>query len=182
MIMDSHHQLTLEERKKIEELLDRGWSATKIANILKKSRSGIYKEIQRNSDNQKYDAVTAHEKALKRGKNKGRITKINENNELLDYISREILVNKKSVKMIVHELKCIEKFPNLSANTIYSYIDKGMIVGVSRETLRGNFTKMFSNGLIRLPNWVREKTDFEDGDLFEVIIEDSDTVTLRKAK
>ena len=175
------NQLTLEERKKIEELLKNGCSITKISKILGKSRSGIYKEIERNGDDNKYDAVIAHKRTLERATNKGKITKIREDSEILDYISNEILVKKKSVKMIAHELENT-KFENLSVNTIYSYIDKGMIAGVSRETLRCNFTKMFSNGLIRLPNWVREKTDFEDGDLFEVIIEDSDTVTLRKAK
>lgn len=175
------NQLTLEERKKIEELLKSGCGIAEISNILGKSRSGIYKEIERNGDDGKYDAVIAHKRALKRATNKGKIIKVKKDSEVLDYISSEILVKRKSVKIIAHELENTN-FPNLSVRTIYNYIDRGMITGVSRETLKGNLTKMFSNGLIRLPNWVREKTDFADGDSFEIIIKDSDTVILRKVR
>lgn len=41
---------------------------------------------------------------------------------------------------------------------------------------------MFSDGLIRLPNWVRENTGFIDGDLFEIIIEDENKIILERVK
>lgn len=179
--MKGYNQFTFEERTQIEKLLSEGYNVPLIAQILGRSKSGIYHEIQRNTNTNKYDAVTAHEKASARAKNIGKKKIISEGADVLNYISKQILIERKSVRTIADDLPD-SNFPRLCVNTIYNYINSGMIPGVSMDSLKNDTTKMYSNGLLRIPSWVRDKTDFADGDIFEISIVDSDTVIFKRIK
>ena len=146
---------------------------SKIAIILQKSRSGLYSELKRNTVNGKaYDAISAQKLADERASNKGNVLKINNRMDVLQFISRQILEEHKSVESISHEL-LEHNMPNLSVKTIYSYIDKNIVPGVSRDNLKSNMTTMYSDGIIRIPNHIRKQANIADGDSFEVQITDT---------
>lgn len=178
--MNHYSQFNFEDRKKLQELLLEGEKITEIAKVLGKSRSGVYKELERNTDNGEYNAVAAQEKSMKRAENKGNSLKIEGNKDILNYISHKILVENKSVKEISEALFEDTENPYLSVKTIYNYIDKGIIPGVSRDSLKNNTTKMFSDGLIRIPNKTKSENNFNDGDLFEILIANNNTIILKK--
>ena len=52
----------------------------------------------------------------------------------------------------------------LTKTTIYSAIDRGLIPNVTREILYTRNATVFSDGMIHLPKWVREKLSINDGD------------------
>lgn len=173
------NHFTFEERKKLQELLQKSYKVTEIAQMMGKSRATIYNELNRNSENKDmYDATTAQKLHISRISNRGVELKIKNNTDVLYYISAKILEEHKSVPTIALELQATN-LPHLSANTIYSYIDRGIIPSVSRTELKSNTTTMFSDGSIRIPNWVREKYGFSDGDMFE-FLPDEETIILKK--
>ena len=61
-----YHHLTYDQRCQIQTLKERGDSIEKIAETLKVHRSSIYREITRNSQNNKYEYKQANKKALNR--------------------------------------------------------------------------------------------------------------------
>ena len=67
---------------------------------------------------------------------------------------------------------------SISAVSIYSAIDAGLIPGVTRESLRPDTVKMFSGGNIIIPAWVREEYELKDGDLFRIEISKNGIITL----
>ena len=56
--------------------------------------------------------------------------------------------------------------------TIYSAIDRGLIPNVTRESLYTRNATVFSDGMIHLPKWVREKLSINDGDNLLVEVDD----------
>ncbi len=72
------------------------------------------------------------------------------------------------------------KVHSVSRNTIYKAIDEGNIPGVTRESLNKTTTNMFSNGLLRVPDWAKDQQGFCDGDVFELDISIANQVTFRK--
>lgn len=54
-----------------------------------------------------------------------------------------------------------------------------MIPNVTRECLRKNYTKVFSNGLIQLPKRVKEQLQIKSGDLLEFKIEDNKIIFIK---
>jgi IS30 family transposase len=76
--------LTFEERKCIERMLKEGIGKRAIARILKRSHSSILQEISRNqmSYEKSYEAETAHERFLKRQNKKGKVKKLEKDEDL----------------------------------------------------------------------------------------------------
>ena len=68
----------------------------------------------------------------------------------------------------------------LSVNTIYSAIDNGLIPGVTRNSLHPTKAKMFSNGMVCIPKWIREEFGFHDGDSFSVEVQKDGAILFRK--
>ena len=92
------------------------------------------------------------------------------NPQLAEHIASLILNRKLSPEKIVDELREYET-GSISIQTIYHSIDKGLIPGVTRESLHTDTVTVFSDGQICIPKWGRNLLDISDGDKlhFEVI-------------
>ncbi len=180
--MKKNSHLTLESRHKIKQLMDDQCPIKLIADNLGVSRGTIYNEINLNSlPDGTYDPEYAEiQSSLRRNHIKAKTEKFP---ALADFIAEKILVDHLSVEQI-SAMICADKdnFPDqtICQGSIYNSIKKGLIPGVTMETYKSNRTKMFSNGLLRLPNWVKEQTNFVDGDEFEIDISVENQITFRK--
>ena len=168
-------RLSYEERKQIELMLNNGYSVTFIANALKKTHQAIYHELKRCKSCSNYNADYAQQDYIKRNADNGRTPTLKIDQKLAHYISKLILEDSLSLVDILKRLR-EENYPNSpsSKTTIYSAIDEGSIPNVNRETLllKRKKTHMFSNGLIKIPKWIREKLDLQDNDDLNIDIVD----------
>jgi IS30 family transposase len=87
--MSSYNQLTQKERFRLHGHLNTGKSVAKIAQILGKHRSTIYREIKRNSYHQNYLPDTAHKKYVRR-RNRQRKSKIRAHSSLFWYVAQKL--------------------------------------------------------------------------------------------
>lgn len=176
--------LTNEKRKKIKIMLEYGASIQSIAKEIGTCRQTVYNELRRGkNENGIYDPQYAERVYQTQQGNKGRTAILASNQELALHISRLILLHHYSPERIINILKddpCITLNIPLSVNTIYSAIDNGLIPGVTRDSLRTNETKMFSNGMVCIPKWIREEFDFRDGNIFSVEVQEDGTILLHK--
>ena len=160
-----YKRITFEERKVIEKLLKEGYCALYIANFLNRSNPSIYYELKRCKCIGNYSADYAQLDSMKRNVNKSKRPILEIDKELAQYISTLILKEELSAVDIVRRLTA-EGYVNapLSKNTIYAAIDNGLIPSVNRKTLllKRKKTHMFSNGLIKIPKWIREELDIRD--------------------
>ena len=176
--------LTYESRKKIKRLYDKGLSVQEIADEIGVCKNTIYNELKRSSDDcGNYDPQHAEELFQERQQTKGRQRLLATNRELAQYIADSILKEHYSPEQILKNLK--EDPPSnavelKSVNTIYAAIDNGLIPGGTRASLRSCETKMFSNGMICIPRWMREHLQLQDGDSFHLEIIDSGIITITK--
>lgn len=137
--------LTYEERFYIEKELKKGTSPTKIAEILGKHFTTIYKEIEKgtvtflNSDlttREEYCADAAQAVTEKRGHNKGIMYKLTGNGQLLSRIATLIKDRHYSPYAVLQTLK--KESPDsltMCETTLYKYIHLGLIPGVSDKDL-----------------------------------------------
>ncbi len=162
-----YSRLALKERLYICEQLVQKTPVIQIAQNIKHNISTVYREIRRGTVKGKYDPYLADEKvkAINRCKGaKGIISK-----EVAEIISQLILNEALSPEKVIIRLREMNlnfEVPT-STRTIYSAIDKGIIPNVSRSDLHKNktTTHVFSNGMIRIPKWIIEKTNIKDGDI-----------------
>lgn len=179
--MKHYIRLSYSDRQVIEQMLNSGVSVDKIAIHLNRHRSSIYREISLGKKDGKYSAEVAQEYALMQQKEKGRPTLLEANPNLCKYISRLILEDKLSPAKIVQKLKD-EGYSYPSAyHTIYSAIDNGLIPNVTREAMRDKRTHMFSDGLIRLPLWVRKELELKNNEDLIIDIVDG-KIVVEKSK
>lgn len=135
------------ERYKIEVLLADGRTVERIAVILRRHRSTIYREIGRGrvlrerwdrlGEEVKYRANVGQTECKKRGKNKERSLKIGKDKELEAYI-REWLINKRySPDAIIGKIKAegLRFTGMICTKTLYNYIDEGIFSGISNKDL-----------------------------------------------
>ena len=122
----TYSHLSLEERSKIETLLDLNRSITFIANHLQRAYSTIYREVKKwiTKPSEKYNANLAHWCAIDDKVNNRNLTKIKANIRLRFYIYRQLL-NSVSPELIAGRLKI--DFPKddsmrVSHETIYAHI------------------------------------------------------------
>ena len=154
----SFKQMGYKERTKIKEMRDKGITVSEIADKLGYSQSGIYRELKFGKDESgEYNPEFAQEKYKKNSLNKGHHSIIENDTKLAEHIAKLILEQNMSPEQIVKELQqekeCEWKKVPLSPHTIYSAIYNGLLPGVSKESLNKSKTKIFSNGLLRFPNW-----------------------------
>ena len=155
---------SLEKRQQLSLCLEKGFKKSDIAKLLGVSDSSIYREIRRGTINGKYSAQFAQDKYNEILMSKGKTSFFDKTNEIAIMVSNWILNENLSPKSIIIRLRELGyDFPN-SVNTIYSAIDKGLIPNVSRKDLCRSSTKVFSNGLIQIPKWIRDELNLNDGD------------------
>lgn len=120
VIMNKYHHLTVEERYQIYALSKAKKSQTEIAEIIKKNKSTICREMKRNSGLKGYRPKQANNLAFKRKK----IIRcpIKMNFEVKEKISKK-LQNKWSPEQISERFK-LEKQSSVSHETIYKFIYK----------------------------------------------------------
>lgn len=175
-------RLTYEQRCTIKALLEQGVSKTKIAEKIGVHNATIYREINRNSSPDGiYNPSEAQRKYKQRINDRPFRDNILMNYKLTHFIAQMIINEKISVPDIC-QMFPNAKFPDISfsRNTLYKAIDEGRIPGVTRETLHTN-TVTFSDGLLYIPCWAKQRMNIADGDEFEIIVsEDNKSITFVK--
>ena len=173
--------LTLEQRVQISDLLSKGKGAKEISESIGCHIASIYREIERGrNDEGLYDPYYA-EKNRVANKVKGKPEPVLlSNQELAQRIADFLIAGEGSVADAIMVLGA-EGYDMPTKTTIYASIDKGLVPGVTRETLRRNQTAIFSDGHVHIPKWIREDLGWKDGD--ELILEtvDGDSILIQRA-
>ncbi len=169
--------LTIEQRKTIAELLCAGTPVKEISSQIGCHIASVYREIERGKNEEGvYDPFYA-ENVRKEKKRIGKPTPIMiTEKELAQEIAEFLITGEGSVSdaIVVMRERGYKNVP--SKNTLYSSIDKGLIPGVSRETLHRNQTSMFSNGQVHIPKWMRDKLSLTDGDELSIKLADGNII------
>lgn len=174
--------LSLEQRIQIQTMKGNGHTVMEIANALGVHRATIYNELKRGTVNNQYDpyySQEASEENLGKGGPENKLA----NETLAGYIASLILNEHLSPEKIVNLLKDDSRgFSNIpqTPNTIYNAIDKGLIPGVTRESLLTSGSKLFSGGQITIPKWVLEKLNLKDGDILDLTVTDDGKIIYQK--
>jgi IS30 family transposase len=114
-------KMTLTDRKTLAELLQEKQTYREIGKVIQKSGSTVCDEIKKNSTNGKYDPYLAHQKAIKREKEKHKRQKIEISPGLKEYIINQ-LNEDWSPEQIAGNLKRISGKTVVSHETIYQFI------------------------------------------------------------
>lgn len=164
--------LTLEQRKIIADMLSSGASAKMISEKIGCHIASVYREIERGkNEDGVYDPYYA-EALRKEKKLLGTPTPVMAiEKDLATAVADFLIAGEGSVNDAITVMRS-RGFSNVpSKTTLYSSIDKGLIPGVSRETLRQNQTKMFSSGQVHIPKWMRDTLALADGDELSIKID-----------
>lgn len=128
----SYKHINKVERKEMAFLLQKGYSISKVAEILKRSKSSISDELKKNKTNRFYDPEKAQHKAYTRRKySKYLGMKIASNDNLRDYVEEKLALDW-SPEQIAGRLKEVDKYlPYASYRVIYKYISSayGSLLG-----------------------------------------------------
>ena len=135
----SYKHFTIEERNSIAYGIKNNKSYRQIAKILGRTHSSVSREIKRNIFKGLYNPAYAQIKYNIHKKKCG--AKLKFTNELLFIINKGIK-NKHSPERIAGRLK---KLPAVSSKTIYNWVYKGLIDGISRKNLRMKGKKKVKN-------------------------------------
>ena len=136
--------LTKEERVVIERMLVGGYPPTSIAETLGRHRRTIEREIARGRVQHKDSEW--HEKEVyssDRGQDvhdlnataKGPELKLGSNREMVEYVRARILKHRESPAVVAFRMRAAGMVGAVCTRTLYSYIDEGLIEGVSNESL-----------------------------------------------
>jgi transposase, IS30 family len=135
------------ERYKIEVLLADGRTVERIALVLRRHKSTIYREIRRGAvvrerwdrlgEEVKYRANAGQAEHQRRGKNKERSLKIGKDKELEAYIRMKLIKEKFSPDAIIGQIKVegLRFAGMICTKTLYNYIDEGIFSGISNKDL-----------------------------------------------
>lgn len=177
-VMSTYKRLTLDDRLYIYEQLKKNTPVKDIANAVGVTISAIYYELKKGCENGEYNPYYADNTTKQLQKTKGAKNLIE--GEIAQIISNLILSEKLSPEKIIVRLQemQLETETPLSKTTIYSAIDKGLIPNVTREDLFAykTTTHMFSDGLLHIPQWIRQELDIEDGTELSIEIKDNKIV------
>lgn len=179
----AYSHLTLEDRRTIKSMLDAGASVRQIADKLGKHQRAIFYELKRGKRDGQYDPEYAENDYVSTQKSKNRPkAKLYDNPVLAQFVADCILQKRLSPKSIIQLINQDARFQGSvrSTNTIYKAIDDGLIPGVTRESLRSNTVKVFSNGNIILPKWICNEYGYKDGDVFFVEVNQKGVITFTK--
>ncbi len=161
-----HKHLTKEDRCLLKQMLDEGKKKHEIARCLGVHISSLYREIERGSIDGKYDPLYSDHRYKTHLSNKGPESLLTPDSEFARYISKAILEENLSPAQISERLQTEPGFENCpkSVPTIYHAIYKGIIPGVTKDSLRSNVTTVFSDGQVHLAKWIRDELGIQDGD------------------
>lgn len=87
--MGNYTHLSNSDRRRLYVFLEMGLSITEIAKKLSRSRSTLYRELNRNKESEIYSPGIAQQKAKERAKEK-RLSKIQKDGVLRDYVIRSL--------------------------------------------------------------------------------------------
>lgn len=133
---------TIEERYKLEVLLEQKYKPKEITNIIDHSLSTIYLEIKRGtvelmrSDLSKYKAYKAdvgQRIADENSRKKGRPDKLSNDAKILLKIENQILKNRVSPDVAI--ATCCTPEEKICTTTLYNYIDKGKLKRITNNSL-----------------------------------------------
>jgi IS30 family transposase len=119
IFMNKFKQLTLKERYQISAYIKVGYKQKQIAKLLKVSQSTISREINRNSEDKKYNPEQAERLKFTRHKNKVKYIKLT--NKVKNYIREKIKLDW-SPEQIAGVMKKTKIRNSVSHETIYKYI------------------------------------------------------------
>lgn len=145
-IKERYRHLKETERYKIEVLIADGKKAREIAQLLRRNKATIYREIRRGaverlqydlSEKTTYRAQVGQAEYARRGRNKERGLKIGKDKELEAYIREKLIEERFSPDAIIGGIKGSgRKFRGMiCTKTLYNYIDKGIFSGISNKDL-----------------------------------------------
>lgn len=161
----TYSHLDLEKRNEISNMLKKNKSVKSIAEELGLHISTVYREIERGKNplNGEYDPNYSESEYKSNLGSKGKIPFFEENAEVASLFSNLILDRGLSPEQAIVELiqRGYTQIP--SKTTVYAAIDRGLIPGVTRETLNSKMTTVFSDGMVHLPRWVRNELGITDG-------------------
>lgn len=136
--------LNRDERMQIEMLLRQKYRPSQIARLLGRDVRTIHRELRRGAvehlDTELrrsivYNADRAQDVHELNATAKGPQLKIGTNHSMVEFIRFHIAENRYSPEVVAHLMKQAALEDTVSAKTIYSYIDMGLIPEVSNETL-----------------------------------------------
>lgn len=136
--------LNRDERIQIEVLLKKKSSIREIADLLSRHRRTIEREIERGLvDHMNTELIYSKVYSSDRGQAvhifnataKGPQLKLGSDYEAAEFIRMQIVENKASPAVVAHRMKEQAMSCTVCTKTIYSYIEEGLIVGVTNETL-----------------------------------------------
>lgn len=135
---------TLNERIKIETLLENKFTPKQIAEQLGRHYTSVYREIKRGTVTlidthlkpyKKYCADVGQQKMVDCGHNKGVDLKIKNDYKTLKTVENYIKVEKYSPYVISRELSTTDGYTRLSESTIYNYIHNGIFLNVDESDM-----------------------------------------------
>lgn len=164
--------LTREERIMIETMLKNAHQPKEVSIFLGKSRRCIEREIKRGKvENLNTDLTKKKVYSSDRGQDvydlnataKGPQLKLGKNYELVDFVSRKILDDKCSPDVVAHLMKAQGMSGAVCTKTLYSYVEQGLIPGVSNGSLweKGERTKRKKSPVKRLKKQHARRTGIE---------------------
>ena len=135
--MNHYHHLTLLEREKILFFSAKGYSLSRIAEELGRSKATISRELRRNSQKQAYMPVIAEQQYCKRRKRCRRKKRLSDP-ALYELVREKFLVQQWSPEQIEGRLR-LENYPDPpSYKTIYRAIYAGMFDTKEQKRSEGN--------------------------------------------
>ena len=136
--------LTKEERVVIERMSLGGYPPREIARTLNRHQRTIEREIKRGSvkhlDSELrvktvYSSDRGQDVYDLNATAKGPELKLGKNRELVEFTRKRIVEHKESPSVVAFRMKEAQIEGAVCAKTLYSYIDEGLIAGVTNETL-----------------------------------------------
>lgn len=178
----AYSHLTLEQREKIKTMLEDGFSKSEIARMLGFNNSTICREIKRGSVEGKYVPDFAEQSYRRQLADKGAQPMFSSNPELAREVARLILTEKLPLTQVAERLQQDERFEQYPKTriTLWRAIEKGLVPGVTLETLRPDTTTVFSDGQVHLAKWLREALDIHDGDELEFSLSGNKIIFTKK--
>lgn len=175
-------RLTYDDRVFIYNMLHQGKSVQDIAKWVGVHRATISREINEKTNSfGQYDPDYAQALYDNRNTRKDR-TQLDFEPGKAEYIADLILNNDMSPEEVSSFIKKNKKYKPASTKNIYRLIEKGLIPGVTKDSLKLIKHKVFSNGTICFPRWVVQQLEIRDGDIFEIDINDNNEIIIRLNK
>lgn len=179
--------MTYENRLRIKELLDMGFTAPEIAREIGVHHDTIYQELKRCGSVAQYDADLAQAQAAQKRKKQNNFPpdrKMFEDAVLAQSVADLILSDGLNIQQVVDRLQAenagrFKRLPK-TRNTIFAAIDDGLIPGVTRETLKTRTIRLFSGDLVHIPQWVIRQLELRDGDEFSIELRGSEIILKKK--